>query len=58
MQYSEAKIQQLELELGKISFLEDKQKRDEKVKAYGHSSRTHASTKSKSCTGSGGSWLI
>ena len=56
LQYCEAKIRQLELELGRISFLEDKQKRNEK--AYDQSSRTLVSAKSKSCTGSGGSWFI
>ena len=44
---------QLEFELGRISFLEDKQKRNEKV--Y-QSSRTHANEQSKSCSASGASY--
>lgn len=55
LQNCEAKIQQLELEEGRRSFLEDKQKRSEK--AYGQSPRTLASAKSKSCTGTGRNWV-
>ena len=49
LQYLEAKIRQLELELGTRSFLEDKQKRN--VKAY-QSFRTSANEQSKSCSAS------
>ena len=55
LQYYKKKIQQLELELGTRSFLDDKKKRNEK--AYGQSSRTLACAKSKSCTGTGGNWV-
>ena len=44
---------QLELELGRRSFLEDKQKRNEKVN---QSSRTHANEQIKSCSASGASY--
>ena len=52
LQYLEAKIRQLELELGRRSFLEDKQKRN--MKAY-QSFRAHANEQSKSCSASGAS---
>ena len=53
LQCLEAKIRQFELELGRRSFLEDKQKRNEKVN---QSSRTHANEQSKSCSASGASY--
>ncbi len=55
LQQCEAEKQQLELEIGRRSFLEDKQKRSEKVLL---SSRAHASEQSTSCTASGASYAF
>lgn len=55
LQQYDAEKQQLELELGRKSFLEDKQKRSEKVLL---SSRVHISEQGKSCTASGTSYAF
>ena len=53
LQYLEAEIQQLESELGRRLFLEEKRKRNEK--AY-QSFRAHANEQSKSCSASDASY--
>ncbi len=55
LQQCEAEKQQLELEIGRRSFLEEKQKRSEKVLL---SSRAHASEQNTSCTASGASYAF
>ena len=53
LQQYEAEKQHLELELGRVSFLEDKLKRSKKVLL---SPRAHVNEQSKSCTASGASY--